>query len=135
MSRLSEIGDTAHDIRQSAANLVELTKGLSGLSPEIRAAIATLSAKSAGLVTVVTDSAQDAHAIIEGLKDAPAWTRTLFELLQGDAEKALAAIGRFGTLAEKLTAIAVNLRDGQHVHLKGLNFGTELTIGGEFWIE
>jgi hypothetical protein len=89
------------------------------------------------MMATVTDLVHDADAILEGLKaaDVPAHVKLIAELVQADAEKGLAAIGHFGELAQKLTAIAVSLRDGKHVHVKGLNFGGDLTIGGEVWIE
>jgi hypothetical protein len=46
-----------------------------------------------------------------------------------------AVLGHYGELGEKLAGIAADLRAGKHVHVKGLNFGGDLTIAGEAWIE
>ena len=95
-----------------------------------------LIAQKTGLLEdAALDTVQDIDAIVEGMKDAPEWVKALILAFQADADKALAAIGHYGELAQKLSALVVMMRDGKHLHVKGLDFGGDTTIGGEAWIE
>jgi Cu2+-containing amine oxidase len=65
------------------------------------------------ILFAIPDMVNDAHGIIEGMKDAPDWLHALAKAGQADADKVLAVLGHYGTLGVKLNALLADLREGR----------------------
>ena len=103
-------------IRDAEALIRVLTDRVAAISPQAQSVLEAVlvDAEKAGVIEdVVLDAVGDAHAIIEGMKDAPDWLHALAKAGQADADKVLAVLGHYGTLGVKLNALLADLREGR----------------------
>ena len=114
-------------VQETATEAKVLLAELKGkVSPQVVATLEAIEERVDGLARVtesVLGLVEGAQEIVDGLKDAPEWVQSLIAAVQLDAEKGFDALGHYGTLAEKLSAIAVLVRTGSWVEVDQLFFG------------